>query len=135
VGVDDASYLEQQFDPVFKKQDLINNPVGQAYMRLLVEGQPTVPFSMATDWPDMQAARRDPQVAKSLAELSRMRFGRDRALVEVEITERAGLNEPSAGSAQPKQPFTNLPVQPPPSVTQNVVPAQPQNQSSPQTGG
>ncbi len=132
VGVDDAGYLEQQFDPVFKKQDLINNPVGQAYMKLLVEGQPTVPFSMATDWPLMQSVNRDPQVAKSLAELSRLRFGRDRALVEAEITERAGLNDPPPDPSQPsQQPVAATPqsTQQQPQVTQSVIqqpPVQPQ---------
>ena len=50
VGIDDANYLEHQFDPVFKKEDLINNPLGHAYLRLLVKGQPSYPFSMGTDW-------------------------------------------------------------------------------------
>jgi len=106
VGVDDANYLKHQFDPVFNEQDLINNPVGQAYTRLLVKGQPTVPFSMTTDWQIMQAAKRDPQVAKSIAELSRLRFGRDRKIVEAEIIERSGLNEPSPAPTKP-------PVSPP----------------------
>ncbi|OGY23263.1 MAG: hypothetical protein A2172_02060 [Candidatus Woykebacteria bacterium RBG_13_40_15] len=95
VGVDDATYLEHQFDPVFKKNDLINNPVGQAYTRLLVNGQPTQPFSMSTDWELMKAAPRNEEVANSIKELSRLRFGRDKAIVESEINERSGLNEMS----------------------------------------
>ena len=134
VGVDDASYLEHQFDPVFKKQDLINNPVGQAYTRLLVSGQPTVPFSMVTDWEVMQNAKRDPQVAKSIAELSRLRFGRDRAIVEAEITERSGLNEPPPAS--PSQDGPEPPQQPAvPTVPQQNQPQPSEVVPQPQGGG
>ncbi|MEX0616902.1 MAG: TraM recognition domain-containing protein [Candidatus Woykebacteria bacterium] len=142
VGVDDAEYLEHQFDPVFKKQDLINNPVGQAYMRLLVTGQPTVPFSMQTDWPVMQAAKRDQQVASSIKELSRLRYGRDREIVEAEIEERAGLNEPLVPSEQKNAvlgapPEPNYPSQISPNTSssfpQPVQPAPPA--PNPQTGG
>jgi len=101
VGIDDATYLEHQFDPVFKKQDLINNPVGHAYVRLLVRGQPTPPFSMMTDWAQIQAIARNPETGKSITELSRLRFGRDKAAVEAEISRRAGLDE-AAVPAQPQ---------------------------------
>ncbi len=102
VGMDDATYLEHQFEPVFKKQDLINNPLGHAYVRLLVQGQPTPPFSMATDWEQIKAIVRNPETGKAITQLSRLRFGRDRAVVETEIEKRAGLNE--ASPAQPSQP-------------------------------
>ena len=126
VGVDDATYLEHQFDPVFKKQDLINNPVGHAYLRLLVNGQPSYPFSMATDWEAMRAAPRNKEVAESIRELSRLRFGRDKAIVEAEINERAGLNEssipeppkiPTQGSDPQPQKSSEIPEQPQPTTS------------------
>lgn len=123
VGVDDANYLKHQFDPVFNEQDLINNPVGQAYMRLLVAGQPTVPFSMTTDWKSMQEAKRDSEVADSMKELSRMRFGRDRSIVEDEIVERAGLNEPPPPPVQQSVNPTKHPQTPPNPLTQPQPPA------------
>jgi hypothetical protein len=93
VGVDDAKYLEHQFDPVFKQHDLINNPVGHAYAKLLVQGQPTPPFSLTSDWEAISASPKNRQVADSIKELSRLRFGRDRAIVEAEINQRGGLDK------------------------------------------
>jgi len=128
VGTDDAQYLEKQFEPIFNKQDLINNPVGQAYMRLLVQGQPSVPFSINTDWQMMENAKRDSEVAKSIVELSRHKYGRDRVIVEADIIERAGLNEPPP--APPQQAVPNQPIPQPggqvsSSVSQQSLPSQP----------
>lgn len=94
VGSDDADYLEHQFEPVFKKQDLINNPVGNAYIRLLVKGQPTPPFSFATDWNMIKSIPRNPQIGDSIKELSRLRYGKEKSIVEAEITKRAELDKP-----------------------------------------
>ncbi len=91
IGTDDASYLAQQFEPVFDESDLINNTIGNAYLRLLVKGQPTVPFSLATDWPAMQAVPRNKETAEHIKQLSRTRYGQDRAEVEKEILRRGQL--------------------------------------------
>lgn len=108
VGVDDAVYLEKQFEPVFKQQDLINNPVGHTYLKLLVKGQPTPPFSMASDWPAIKNEVRNEQIGKAIKELSRLRFGRDKSIVEEEIERRSGLNKASA--AEKPQVATNAPL-------------------------
>ncbi|MCH8821738.1 type IV secretion system DNA-binding domain-containing protein [Patescibacteria group bacterium] len=130
VGMDDAQYLEHQFDPVFNKQDLINNPVGQAYIRLLVQGQPTVPFSVNTDWELMKNAKREPEVAKSIVELSRHKYGRDRAIVEADIIQRAGLNDPPPASpaapASTRDESQSVPASPPANSIQRPLPPQPQ---------
>ena len=113
VGIDDANYLEHQFDPVFKKEDLINNPLGHAYLRLLVKGQPSYPFSMGTDWELMKVAARNKEVANSIVELSRLRYGRDRAIVEAEINQRAGLDEAPTTMPRPPKPAQPVPTQAP----------------------
>jgi hypothetical protein len=91
IGQDDADYLAHQFEPVFSASDLINNTIGNAATRLLVKGQPTAPFSLATDWPAMQAVPRDAERAQHIKELSRQRYGIDRNEVEAEIRRRAQL--------------------------------------------
>ena len=91
IGQDDADYLAHQFDPVFTASDLINNTIGNAYTRLLVKGQPTAPFSLATDWPAMQAVPRDPKHAEHIKELSRQRYGISREDIEAEIKRRGQL--------------------------------------------
>jgi len=130
VGIDDANYLEHQFDPVFKKEDLINNPVGHAYVRLLVKGQPSYPFSMGTDWEMMKAVSRNKEVAHSIVELSRLRYGRDRAIVEAEINQRAGLDE--APTTMPESP---KPAQATPTQDHNPVPNLNPSETHPKAGG
>mgnify|MGYP001609924154 FL=1 len=111
VGVDDAAYLEKQFEPVFKQQDLINNPIGNAYVRLLVKGQPTPPFSMATDWETMQQVKRNLEVGKAIRGLSRLRFGRDKKIVEAEMERRSGLTKSTLQPpVSPPKPVTPQPV-------------------------
>ncbi len=105
VGTDDAQYLEHQFDPVFKKEDLINNPLGHAYMRLLVNGQPSYPFSMATDWEAMSSMAKNKQTAESIIELSRLKYGRDRTIVEADVNQRSGLDKtPTTLPETPQKP-------------------------------
>ncbi|MEX0621510.1 MAG: DUF87 domain-containing protein [Candidatus Woykebacteria bacterium] len=124
VGVDDAKYLEFQFDPVFKKEDLINNALGHAYVRLLVDGQPSYPFSMATDWEMMQAVTRNKEVAESIVELSRLKYGRDRQIVEAEINQRAGLDETPTTMPEPAKPV-------PPQAAKSAPTQQPLPQAQP----
>jgi hypothetical protein len=48
VGPDDAKALHRQFSPEFEDLDLVNLPDHEAYVRLLVQGAPTRPFSATT---------------------------------------------------------------------------------------
>jgi hypothetical protein len=91
IGQDDADYLAHQFEPVFEAADLINNTIGNAYTRLLVKGQPTVPFSLTTDYAAMQAVPRSEENAKVIKELSRQRYGVAREDIEAEIKRRGQL--------------------------------------------
>ena len=93
VGPDDAEYLEKQFDPYFTKSDLLNLPIGNAYMRLLVDGHPTTPFSLAVDWDMVNKTKKDPSVAKRIRENSSMKYGTPVNEVEEYINKRAGLNK------------------------------------------
>ncbi|MCA9308460.1 TraM recognition domain-containing protein, partial [candidate division WWE3 bacterium] len=102
VGVDDSDYLAKQFEPIFSASDLINNSVGNCYVRLLVDGHPTVPFSMHIDW-DKEAndvsskystLQSNPSVAQKIREHSRMTYGKDAKEIEEFIEKRAGFTEP-----------------------------------------
>jgi hypothetical protein len=91
VGVDDAKYLKEQFTPVFGEYDLINNSVGNLYLRLLIKGMPSKPFSVSIPWEEIMKIPKCPNIAEEIVELSRLRFGRDKDLVEMEIVKRAKL--------------------------------------------
>lgn len=48
VGAEDAEYLEKEFYPVFDKQDLISLPRYSMYLKLMIDGATSRPFSATT---------------------------------------------------------------------------------------
>lgn len=48
VGAHDARLLAPEFEPVFKPQDLMNLPNYNIYLKLMIDGEPSIPFSAAT---------------------------------------------------------------------------------------
>lgn len=92
VGVTDANYLQHWFTPVFNEGDLINVDVFNAYISTIVGNKPMTPFSVDMR-KDMSAIKKqaNPKVAEAIVQLSRLKYGRPRELVEAEITQRAKL--------------------------------------------
>lgn len=87
VGSDDSEFLVKEFSPVFNEFDLINVSKGMACLKLLVDNSTTRPFSLKTIWPILGVRREDmPQKIKTL---SRLKFGQDKRLVELEISRRS----------------------------------------------
>jgi hypothetical protein len=84
IGAADAEFLVKQFEPVFKEQDLINIDNFNAYVKLLVHGETAKPFNMKT----IAAERGDLALAEKLKELSKLKYGRPREEVEIEIFKR-----------------------------------------------
>ena len=84
VGVEDAEFLAKQFEPVFGANDLINIDNRNAYLKLLVSGQTTRPFSIKIDPP----AVGDPAAVAVMKEFSRTTYGRPRAQIEADILRR-----------------------------------------------
>ncbi len=94
VGTEDAQFLEQQYAPVFSAKDIMNVPNYNAFLRILVNGVPTKPFSMATMPPIVS----DPNIVARMIEESAARYGRPRAEVEAEISARY-QKKPAAAQA------------------------------------
>jgi hypothetical protein len=92
VGVPDANFLQNEFAPTFNETDLTNIEKYNVYMKTIVNNEPVPPFSMSL-YKDMasQDARKNPKLAATLRELSRLKFGRPRHLVEEEIGKRSNL--------------------------------------------
>ncbi|MEK7494376.1 MAG: type IV secretion system DNA-binding domain-containing protein, partial [Patescibacteria group bacterium] len=84
VGPDDAEFLEKQFEPVFSANDLMNVDNYQCFVRLLMNNELTKPFNMKT-YPPTSGNQ---EVANAFKELSRLRYGRDVAIVNKEIMAR-----------------------------------------------
>ncbi|MFA5248657.1 MAG: type IV secretion system DNA-binding domain-containing protein [Patescibacteria group bacterium] len=90
IGSEDAEVLEKEFSPVFNQYDLINIEAYTAYVKLLIDNTASRPFSMRTLWPPNGGAER-PEIAEKIRNLSRLKYGRDRALAEAEINKRLTL--------------------------------------------
>ncbi len=92
VGVTDASYLQREFQPVFSETDLINIERFHAYMKTIVENEPIPPFSvdMTKDVKKLRAEANE-KIAQAIVQLSRLKYGRPKELVEAEISQRARL--------------------------------------------
>ena len=94
VGVSDANYLQHEFQPVFNEADLINVERYHSYIKTLINGEPTNPFSldMTRDLAE-EKKQENPRVAELVRELSRLKYGKPRDLVEAEIAKRSRLFE------------------------------------------
>lgn len=92
VGVTDANYLQHEFQPTFNESDLINIDKFNAYIKTNVHNEPVKPFSMdlTKDMSSLAAARNE-KVAEAIIQLSRLKYGRSRELIEAEISQRARL--------------------------------------------
>ena len=92
VGVTDANYLQHEFQPTFNEADLINIEKFNAYIKTSVRNEPVKPFSMDLT-KDMTAinAAKNAKIAEAIIQLSRLKYGRSKELVEAEIAHRARL--------------------------------------------
>lgn len=92
VGVSDANFLQHEFTPTFNETDLTNVERYHTFIKTLVNGEPQVPFSMdLTRDIEEEMKYASQELAKSMVQLSRLKYGRDREEIEAEISKRAKL--------------------------------------------
>ena len=102
VGDRDAESLNKYFRPSFEETDLIRLPNYNTIVRTMINGVPTLPFSMATLPP---LGTPNEKLSAALKQLSAAKFGRPKASVESEIFKRMETKQlPPA--AQPGLPST-----------------------------
>lgn len=85
VGAFDAEILEKEFAPVFLAEDMVNLGFAQVYLKLMIDGVSSQPFS-ATTMPPISK----PVISykENVIELSRKQFAAPRGEVEKKITEQ-----------------------------------------------
>ena len=54
LGAEDAPYLSSEFAEVFDEIDLVQLPNYHIYLRLMIDGTPSMPFSAVTDRPSFE---------------------------------------------------------------------------------
>lgn len=85
IGQNDVESLSRYFQPLFDGDDLLRVPNYNAVVRTLIGGVPTQPFSMA-GLPYL--GKTNIVLFDALKQLSAAKYGRPRAVVDAEISER-----------------------------------------------
>ena len=85
IGQNDAETLGQYFQPTFDTEDLLRIPNYNTVVRTMIGGVPTSPFSMATLPP---LGSPNPKLMDALKQLSAAKYGKPKALVDKEFTDR-----------------------------------------------
>ena len=107
VGAIDAELFEKEFAPQFMAEDIVNLGIRQIYLKLMIDGVSSTPFSATTmpPIPPPPLSFRDTVIANS-----RMVYGRPRAQVEASVAEQTQSSavsaslKPKEGTASPAMP-------------------------------
>lgn len=90
VGAQDAEFLEKEFSPEFGIQDLVNLDFAQIYLRLMIDGVASRPFSGTTLPPFDRPAE---NYREKIIKISRERYATDRKKIEEKIAKWSGVIE------------------------------------------
>jgi CxxC-x17-CxxC domain-containing protein len=90
VGADDAEFLEKEFEPEFVPQDIVNLPNFKVYLKLMIDGVSSRPFSAKTLPPMVKSGNKE--VEEEVIKSSRDLYCRPREVVEREINDWSGMS-------------------------------------------
>ncbi len=130
VGSYDADVLEKEFLPAFSAEDIVNLDKYQLYLRLMIDGVGSRPFSAVALPP---ISREGTSYKQQILESSRQLFAKKREDVEKEILDWHLTNY---ADKKPEKPAVNAGTPAPfeqsnptftPSATPNYIPSKPQN--------
>ncbi len=89
VGATDAEELEKEFQPTFMQEDIVKLPAFHIYMRLMIDGVASDPFSATTLPPISQPSH----LKDEIIERSRARYASNKADVEYAINLWAAVDD------------------------------------------
>ena len=89
VGAEDGEFLEKEFSPEFYSTDLVNLSKQNIYVKLMIDGLTSRPFSAET----LPPAIPDNGYKDEIIEFSRNKYGKDREIIEKEISKYTGVVE------------------------------------------
>jgi len=82
IGAEDAEFLEKEFFPEFTTQDLVNLAKYNTYIKLMIDGVASRPFSAQT-FPPFEKPKKSNR--EKIIKVSRERYGTERKIVEEKI--------------------------------------------------
>ncbi len=89
VGAGDAEALEKEFAPTFTVEDIVNLPKFQIFLKLMIDGVSSQPFSATTMPPIGSATGSFDKVVR----VSRERYAKKKEVIEEKISRWSGLEE------------------------------------------
>ena len=111
IGVNDADFLAKELDGLFEPNELIQLENGTFVAKVLVAGKPAPPFT-ATAWygdsPYDMMSTPNQDLADVIRQLSRLKYGKDKNLVNSEIKLRSTFIKESTEPKQPANPFGSM---------------------------
>jgi len=87
VGAGDAETLEKEYAPTFTIEDIVNLPKFQIFLKLMIDGIASQPFSALT----MPPIGSRTGSAEKVIRVSRERYGKSREVIEDKITRWSGM--------------------------------------------
>lgn len=90
VGAADAEFLEQEFSPIFTQEDLVNLSKYHIFLKLMIDGVASRPFSSVT----LPPIGKRTGVEDKVIRVSRERYGRDRQKIVKKISKWSGKSAP-----------------------------------------
>lgn len=129
VGAADAEFLAKEYTPVFEEPDLLNLTKYDIYLKLMIDGVASEPFS-ATGLPPVQ---NPDNLEPSIIRVSRERYANPREAIEEKISRWSGFTAAMAGAAEVPSQGERLPDRPagPPARSPDPRPISPRPAEGP----
>ena len=99
IGAEDAENLQKQFEPGFSRFDLVNLDNFTMIIKMMINNKISTPFKMNT----LPPPKGKPEIIEAIKKISKLKYGKPRAVVEQEIMERSFIEQPSAVPQPPKK--------------------------------
>ncbi|MDQ3245192.1 MAG: type IV secretion system DNA-binding domain-containing protein [bacterium] len=103
VGADDADFLEKEFAPEFVPEDIVNLPNFKIYLKLMIDGITSRPFSAKTLAPMVKGG--DKIIEEEVIQSSRKLYCRTKEEVEREINNWSGMSLGDDNNSQNSEKF------------------------------
>ncbi len=100
VGAEDAEFLEKEFNPEFTAVDLCNLPKYNIYLKLMINGIASHPFSAETVPPPTLS---EPSNKDKIIKASQTKYGVKTEIVQENISRWAGFSEKQEPQLKPEQ--------------------------------
>lgn len=97
IGAEDAEFLEKQFEPAFSRFDLVNLDNFNIVIKMMLNNKTSTPFRMQTYPPQ----RGRPEIVQALKKISKLKYGKPKAIVENDIMKRSFVSTPVAPQQAP----------------------------------